>query len=83
MTTDNHNVSLFGIALGLELPWYVEEVKLLDNSESSLKELHIYLNFVKDSEFVLADGRAGKCYDTVDKVWQHESVQPKIDRNIF
>ena len=68
MTTDNHNVSLFGTALWLELPWYVAEVKLLDNSESSLKELHIYLNFAKGSEFVLSDGRVGKWYDTIDKI---------------
>jgi len=31
----------------------------------------IYVNFSRDHEFVFPDGRSGKSYDTVDKVWQH------------
>jgi len=70
MKTNNPNTSIFSIALGLESPWYVEEVKLLDKPESSSKELHIYVNFRRGHEFILPDGRSGKCYDTVDKMWQ-------------
>ena len=38
-----NNTSLFSIALGLDSPWYVEDVQLLDKPESSSKELHIYI----------------------------------------
>ena len=68
MKSNPPNTSLFNIALGLESPWYVEEVQLLDTPESSSKELHIYVNFARDHEFILPDGRSGKSYDTVDKV---------------
>ena len=71
MKPNTPNTSLFSIALGLESPWYVEEVKLLDTPDSSSKELHIYVNFTRGHEFILPDGRSGKCYDTVEKVWQH------------
>jgi len=40
-TLQQNNTSLFSIALGLESPWYVEDVKLLDTPDSSSKELHI------------------------------------------
>ena len=53
MKTLQQNTSLFSIALGLESPWYVAEVKLLDKPESSSKELHIYVNFRRCHEFVL------------------------------
>jgi len=71
MKTNNPNTSLLGIALGLVSPWYVEDVKLLDNPVSSSKELHLYVNFRRGHEFILPDGRSGKCYDTVAKEWQH------------
>ena len=48
-----------------------EDVHLLDNNESATKELHLYLNFTRCHEFVLPDGRFGKGYDTVAKVWHH------------
>jgi len=71
MKPNNPNTSIFSMALGLASPWYVEEVKLLDTPDSSSKELHIYVNFRRGLEFILPDGRFGKGYDTVDKVWQH------------
>ena len=65
--------SLFSIALGLEFPWYVEDVKLLDKPESSSKELQVYVytyihiyiyayihvNFRRGHEFVLLYGHSG------------------------
>jgi len=71
MKPNTPNTSIFSMAFGLEYPWYVEEVKLLDNNESPTKELYLYLNFRRGHEFVLSDGRSGRCYDTIDKVWQH------------
>jgi len=41
MKPNNANTSLFGIALGLDFPWYVADVKLLDTPENSTKELHL------------------------------------------
>ena len=69
MKTNNPHTSIFNIALGLDSPWYVKEVKLLDNPDSSSKELHLYVNFPRGHEFILPDGRSGKCYDTVEKEW--------------
>jgi len=43
MKPNPSNTSIFSIALCLESPWYVEEVKLLDNQASFCKELHIYI----------------------------------------
>jgi len=71
MKINNPNTSIFGIALGLAFPWYVEDVQLLNTPDSSSKELHIYLNFTSGHEFILPAGRSGKCYDTVAKEWQH------------
>ena len=48
MKTNTPNTSLFSIALGLESPWYVEEVKLLDKPDSSSKELHIYMLILEE-----------------------------------
>ena len=71
MNPNTPNTSLFGIALGLASPWYVEDVQLLDTLDSSSKELHIYVNFRRGHEFILPDCRSGKSYDTVDNEWQH------------
>jgi len=55
-----NTLKIFSMALGLESPWYVAEVKLLDNNESSTKALHLYLNFTRGHEFVLPDGHSVK-----------------------
>jgi len=60
MKINNPNTSIFSIALGLDSPWYAEDVQLLDNNESSTTEIHLYLNFTRSHEFVLPDGHSVK-----------------------
>lgn len=59
---------IFGIALGLSSPWYVERVEFLDSSDS--KELHLYLNFERGYHFPTSTG-SSTAYDTVERTWQH------------
>jgi len=66
------------MALGLDSPWYVEEVKLLDKPESSSKEIHLYLNFTRGHKFVLPDGRSGKCKKRNDYLLLKKSTMLNI-----
>jgi transposase len=69
-STDNSS-QLFSLALGLDEPWFVEEVKLSESEDNLGKELHIYINFRKGHEFITDDGHKGKGYDTENKTWRH------------
>jgi transposase len=66
-----NSVELFSLALGLEEPWYVEAVDLVEVVDSSTKVLDISINFHKGHEFVFDDGHKGKGYDTEEKSWRH------------
>ena len=67
----NNSKEIFSLALGLVSPWYLDRLELLESSDSSFKELHIYINFHRGSEFLCADGNPYKCHDTLDKTWRH------------
>jgi transposase len=71
MKQDHNSTAIFSLALGLEEPWFVEGVFLLDEVETSSKELHILINFRKGHEFTFDDGQKGKGYDTEEKSWRH------------
>jgi hypothetical protein len=71
MNKDTHSVVLFSLALGLQEPWFIEGVELVDFPETSTKELHSHVNFRKGSEFTAVDGLKGKAYDTEERVWRH------------
>jgi transposase len=59
---------LFGMALGLQSPWYVVKIEF----DSKEKRLDIYLDFPKGSVFNCPKcGEKSKAYDTEDKVWRH------------
>lgn len=58
---------IFGIALGLETPWYIREVRF----DKSSSELNIYIDFTKGHKFESSDGMLCTAYDTVDRRWQH------------
>lgn len=63
-----NSTEIFGIALGLSIPWYVERVEFSDSNCS--KELHLYLNFERGYKFPTSTG-SSSAYDTVDRTWQH------------
>lgn len=61
---------IFSIALGLEEPWEVKEVKF--NAEDSC--LDIYLGFRRGYKFKGKDGAYYTAYDTVERKWQHLNI---------
>jgi transposase len=71
MKAETNSTEIFRLALGLEEPWFVEEVRLLEVPDSPNKELHIHINFRRGYEFVFDDGHTGKGYDTEEKRWRH------------
>lgn len=58
---------IFAIALGLELPWFIKEVKF--NKVES--RLDIYLGFTRGHKFRSEDGHTYTAHDTVARTWQH------------
>lgn len=58
---------IFAIALGLESPWHIKEVKF-DKANS---RLDIHLSFEKGHKFKSSDGDLYTAYDTVERTWQH------------
>lgn len=71
MKSDSNSAQIFSMGLGLEEPWFVENVEFSPIDETSIRELHIHINFRRGYEFVIDDCHKGKGYDTEDKVWRH------------
>ena len=62
--------TLFGMALGLQAPWHVEEIAFSDDAMKP-RELHIRIGFSKGARFPDAQGVACAVHDTVTRSWQH------------
>tara|TARA_Y100000385_G_C13007019_1_gene599891 strand:- start:16 stop:1242 length:1227 start_codon:yes stop_codon:yes gene_type:complete len=60
---------LFEMALGLDKPWLIKDVKF-DNDKDT-KELHITIGFDKKHQFIDQENIDCKVYDTKERVWQH------------
>jgi len=60
---------LFGVALGIEEPVYIDEIAF-DTAEG---ELHIHMNFRRGGRFACSEcGEEGlPVHDTVEKTWRH------------
>jgi transposase len=71
MNANNNSVKIFFFFLGLEEPWYVDSVALVEVADSSTKVLNIHINFNKGHEFIFDDGQKGNGYDTEEKCWRH------------
>lgn len=65
-----NSATLFGMALGLQSPWQVNDISFVTD-ETKKKELHIHIGFVTGSRFPDASGVACPVYDTVEREWQH------------
>lgn len=61
---------LFALALGLNNPWHIKEIRL-DKDDKLSGELHIYLDFTKGSLFKDSFGNYCKVYDSRERTWQH------------
>lgn len=62
---------LFSMALGLQEPWKIKEIKFALSEESGLKELHLHIGFTAGSRFPDKTGALCNVYDTVSRKWQH------------
>ena len=61
--------NLFNLALGLQDPWHVEDLRF----STDKKRLDIYIDFEKGSEFscpICSEGGA-KAYDSKKVSWRH------------
>ena len=60
---------LFGIALGVEEPIFIEKIEF--NKDDG--ELHIYINFKRGSKFTCQVCGKKECtvHDTTEKIWRH------------
>jgi transposase len=58
---------IFEIALALEQPWFIEDIKF----DSSGLRLDIYLDFTRGHKFLADDGELYTAHDTVNRKWQH------------
>ncbi|QDH81238.1 ISL3 family transposase [Echinicola soli] len=61
-----NSTQIFEMALGLEKPWYVKEIKMDQAEGAGHGQIDIYLDFEKGHRFA-----GGKVYDTMERMWQH------------
>jgi len=63
------DTDLFGMALGIELPWMVTKSAF----DGVAKRLDIYLDFARGSRFACPQCGAANCpaYDSEEKTWRH------------
>lgn len=65
-----NSTTLFGMALGLQSPWQVNDVSFAAE-ESNQKELHLHIGFARGSRFPDDAGVECPVHDTVEREWQH------------
>jgi transposase len=68
-----YNIEIFSLALGLESPWFIEDIKFVSVNNNPFKELYININFHKGHQFPLEDGSSVTAYDTLPKRWRHSN----------
>jgi len=65
-----NSTALFGMALGLQSPWQVNDLSFAAD-ESTRKELHLHIGFVRGARFPDETGVMCPVHDTVAREWQH------------
>ncbi|MFY9260886.1 MAG: ISL3 family transposase, partial [Gallionella sp.] len=65
-----NSTTLFGMALGLQSPWQVNDVSFAAD-DAAHKELHLHIGFERGARF--PDETDAECpvHDTVAREWQH------------
>lgn len=62
---------LFSLGLNLTHPWKVVKSEFKMSDGSSVRELHIWIDFASGSRFMSSKGTLLSPHDTVDKQWRH------------
>lgn len=68
--TNMNSEEIFRLALNIQNPWYIKEVKLEKEEYRLFGKLTISIDFTKGAKFIL-DGKEYSAYDTEVKTWQH------------
>ena len=62
---------IFSMAIGLQKPWYIENIEFKDSEKKAgLKELHIYIKHEKNHRFEV-DADTYSVYDHQERTWRH------------
>lgn len=64
-----NSAQLFSMALNVEKPWKIKEVKF--SEKTSGKELHIKIDFEQGTKFADESGELCGIHDSREKVWRH------------
>ena len=62
---------LFSIGLNLTSPWKVVKSEFRMSEGSTVRELHIWIDFERGAKFMSSKGTVLSPHDTVDKEWRH------------
>ncbi len=62
---------IFSMALNLEEPWYIEDIRMSRSENGQASQIDIYLDFKRGSKFKDINGTECSVHDTVQRQWQH------------
>lgn len=62
---------IFELALNLQSPWYIKEIKLEKPEDKKRGQLDIYIDFQEGAKFIDEHGKPCGAYDTENRSWQH------------
>lgn len=66
-----NSTQIFEMALGLQKPWFVKDIKMGLSEIKTHGQIDIYLDFEQGFKFKDIAGNELKTHDTVERTWQH------------
>jgi transposase len=66
-----NSTQIFEMALGLQKPWFVKDIKMGLSESKTHGQIDIYLDFEQGFKFKDIAGNELKTHDTVERTWQH------------
>jgi transposase len=66
-----NSTEIFALALNLQEPWYIKEIKLQKPEQLKRGQLDIYIDFQQGAKFSDEQGKPCGVYDREQRSWQH------------
>ncbi|MBA2762509.1 MAG: transposase family protein, partial [Segetibacter sp.] len=66
-----NSTEIFALALNLQEPWYIKDIKLQKPEQLKRGQLDIYIDFRQGAKFLDEHGKLCGVYDTEQRSWQH------------
>jgi transposase len=66
-----NSTEIFALALNLQEPWYIKDIKLQKAEQLKRGQLDIYIDFRQGAKFLDEHGKLCGVYDTEQRSWQH------------